>query len=160
MPACFASSVDCCDTRDAERVDDLLERDAAHDAVGLGLDDFAALDERPRLDAVHRAAVDLVDDDVLGDVHETPLQIARVGGLECRVGQTLAGAACAAPAATRAGVRRDGCAPLRWLSSCRAHHKLSFLRHALIVLTDNDFEPPEPRRELLQSQLTYVGDAA
>ena len=34
--------------------------DAADDAVAQRLDDLAALDDRPRLDAVERAAVDLV----------------------------------------------------------------------------------------------------
>ena len=84
--------VDVDDHAAAERVEDLLERDAADDAVAQRLDDLAALDDRPRLDAVHRAAIDLVDDDVLRDVDETARQVARVGGLERRVGQTLAGA--------------------------------------------------------------------
>ena len=76
----------------AERVDDPLERDAADDAVAQRLDDLAAFDDRPRLDAVHRAAIDLVDDDVLRDVDESARQVARVRGLERGVGQTLAGA--------------------------------------------------------------------
>ena len=45
-----------------------------------------------RRDAVERAAVDLRDDHVLRDVHETPRQVARVGRLQRRVGQALAGA--------------------------------------------------------------------
>ncbi len=49
-----------------------------------------ALDDRPGLDAVHRAAVDLVDDDVLRHVDEAAREVARVGGLERRVGETLA----------------------------------------------------------------------
>ena len=64
--------------------------DAADDAVAQRLDDLAALDDRPRLDAVERAAVVLVDDDVLRHVDQTAGQVARVGGLERRVGQTLA----------------------------------------------------------------------
>ena len=79
-------------TSPTERVDDLLERDAADDAVAQRLDDLARFDDGARLDAVHRAAVDLVDDDVLRHVDETAGQVARVGGLERRVGQTLAGA--------------------------------------------------------------------
>ena len=63
---------------------------AADDAVAQRLDDLAALDDRPGLDAVHRAAVDLVDDDVLRHVHQPAGQVARVGGLERRVGQPLA----------------------------------------------------------------------
>ena len=39
-----------------------------------------------------RAAVDLVDDDVLRHVGELAGEVTRVGGLECGVGQTLAGA--------------------------------------------------------------------
>ena len=50
------------------------------------------LHDRPRVDAVHRPAVDLVDDDVLRDVDETARQVARVGRLQRRVGETLAGA--------------------------------------------------------------------
>ena len=73
-----------------ERVGDPLERDAADDAVAQRLDDLAALDDRPRFDAVERAAVGLVDDDVLRHVDETAREVARVGGLERRVGQTLA----------------------------------------------------------------------
>ena len=74
----------------AERIDDLLERHAADDAVAQRLDDLARLDDGPRLDAVERAAVVLGDDDVLRHVHQTPRQVAGVGGLERRVGQTLA----------------------------------------------------------------------
>ena len=74
------------------RVDDLLERDAADDAVAQRLDDLAALDDGPGLDAVDRAAVVFRDDHVLGDVDETARQVARVGGLQRRVGQALAGA--------------------------------------------------------------------
>src|SRR4051812_16555038 len=76
----------------AERVDDLLERDAADDALAQRLDDFARLDDRPRVDPVHRPAIELVDDHVLRDVDETAGQVARVGCLERRVGETLAGA--------------------------------------------------------------------
>ena len=81
--------VDVDDQVPAERIDDLLERDTADDAVAQRLDDLARFDDRPGLDAVHRAAVDPRDDHVLRDVHETPRQVARVGGLERRVGQPL-----------------------------------------------------------------------
>ena len=43
---------------------------------------------RPRVGA----AVVLADDELLGDVDETPGQVARVGGAQGGVGQTLAGA--------------------------------------------------------------------
>ena len=42
--------------------------------------------------AIGGAAVDLADDDVLGHVHQAAGQVARVGGAQRRVGQTLAGA--------------------------------------------------------------------
>ena len=93
MSDAFSSSISSLTstmTSPRERIDDLLERDAADDAVAQRLDDLAALDDRPGLDAVHRAAVDLVDDDVLRHVDETAGQVARVGGLERRVGETLA----------------------------------------------------------------------
>ncbi len=43
------------------------------------------------VEALGRAAVVLADDDVLRDVHQTTGQVARVGGPERGVGQTLAG---------------------------------------------------------------------
>ena len=82
--------VDVDDRLAGERVGDPLERRAADDAVAQRLDDLAALDDRPRFDAVDRAAVVLVDDHVLRDVDETAREVARVGRLERRVGQTLA----------------------------------------------------------------------
>ena len=82
--------VDVDDHLAGERVGDLLERRPADDAVAQRLDDLAALDDGPGLDAVHRAAIELVDDDVLRDVDETPRQVARVGRLERGVGQALA----------------------------------------------------------------------
>src|SRR4029450_11516189 len=75
-----------------ERVGDLLERDAADDALAERLDDLARLHDRPRVDAVHRPAVDLVDDDVLRAADQTAREVARVGRLQRRVGETLAGA--------------------------------------------------------------------
>src|SRR5207253_2357305 len=71
-----------------ERVDDSLERRAADDAVAERFDDFTRLDDRARLDAVERAAIDLRDDHVLRDVDETARQVPRVGGLERRVRET------------------------------------------------------------------------
>mgnify|MGYP003693944883 CR=1 FL=1 len=74
-----------------ERIADVLERDAAEDAVAEALDDLAALDERRHLDAVERAAVLLGDDRVLRDVDEAAGQVAGVGGLERRVGRDPCG---------------------------------------------------------------------
>ncbi len=68
--------VDLDDGLGAERIDDLLERHAADDAVAQRLDDLARLDDGARLDAVERAAVVLRDDHVLRHVHETARQVA------------------------------------------------------------------------------------
>ncbi len=73
-----------------ERVGDALERRAADDAVAQRLDDLALFDDGARFDAVHGAAIRLVDDHVLRDVDEAAREVARVGGLERRIGQTLA----------------------------------------------------------------------
>ena len=65
---------------------------AADDHVlQLDLDGLALVDGRLG-DAVERAAVDLVDDDVLRDVGELAGEVAGVGGLQGGVGQALAGA--------------------------------------------------------------------
>ena len=71
---------------------DLFERDAADDAIAQRLDFDAGFENRLDVDAVRRAAVELVDDHVLGHVHQPPREIAGIGGLERRIGQTLAGA--------------------------------------------------------------------
>ena len=71
---------------------DLLERNAAHDAVAQRLDDLAGFDDTLHVDAVDGAAVVLADDDVLRHVDQTASQVAGVGRLERRVGQSLAGA--------------------------------------------------------------------
>ena len=75
---------------------DLVERDAADDAVAQRLDFDAGFDDGFDEDAVGGAAVALVDDDVLRHVDEAAGEVAGIGGLERRIGQAL----------TRA-VRRD-----------------------------------------------------
>src|SRR5207244_3645548 len=79
-----------------ERVDGVLQRHAAEDAVAEGLDDLAGVFELGDSNAVERPAVELADDGVLRHVDETAGEVPRVGRLERRVGETL----------TRA-VRRD-----------------------------------------------------
>ena len=65
--------------------------DAAADRVGQAdLDLLAAVDDALG-DALRRAAVVHRDDDVLGHVGQLAGQVTRVGRLEGRVGQTLAG---------------------------------------------------------------------
>src|ERR1700675_1638353 len=71
---------------------DLLERHAAHDAVAQRLDNFAGLDDTGDENSVHGAAVVFADDHVLRDVNQTARQVTRVGRLQSRIGQTLAGA--------------------------------------------------------------------
>src|SRR3981189_1529439 len=71
---------------------DLLERHAADDTVAQGLDNFASLDDTGDENSVHGAAVVFPDDYVLPDVNQTARQVTRVGGLQSRIGQTLAGA--------------------------------------------------------------------
>ena len=53
---------------------------------------WPAVDDSLHADAAYGAAVVLVDDAVLGDVDETARQVARVGGLQGGVGETLTGA--------------------------------------------------------------------
>ena len=69
---------------------ELLERDAADDAVAQRLDDLAGLDDRGDVDAFDGAAVVLGDDDVLRHVDETAGEVAGVGGLQCGIGEALA----------------------------------------------------------------------
>ena len=75
-----------------ERVDHVLEHDAAEDAVAERLDDLAGLLELGDADAVERAAVELADDRVLRHVDEAPGEVAGVRRLERGVGEALAGA--------------------------------------------------------------------
>src|SRR5579862_769362 len=68
---------------------DLVERDAADDAVAQRFDFDAGFDDGFDVDAVGSAAIALVDDHVLRDVDEAASEVARVGGLESRIGQAL-----------------------------------------------------------------------
>src|SRR5271168_1467520 len=68
---------------------DLVEGDAAHDAVAQRLDFDAGFDDGLDVNAVGGAAIALVDDDVLRHVHETSSEVTGVGGLKSRVGQAF-----------------------------------------------------------------------
>ena len=70
----------------------IFESHAAHDAVAQRLDDFAGFDDRLDEDAFAGAAIVLADDHVLRHVHQTARQVAGIGRLQRRIGQTLAGA--------------------------------------------------------------------
>jgi len=69
---------------------DLLERDAADDAIAQRLDDVAGFYDGSHVDAVERAAIVLADDHVLRHVDQAAGQVAGVGGLERRIRQALA----------------------------------------------------------------------
>ena len=71
-------------------VDDVRQRVAPHDAVDQRLDDLAAHSDIGHRDAIVRVAVLFAHDDVLGDVHQPAGQVARVGGAQRSVGETLA----------------------------------------------------------------------
>src|SRR4029077_4372713 len=68
----------------------LVEGNAADDAVAQRLDFDAGFDDGLNVDAVAGAAIALVDDDVLRDVDEAASKVARIGSLERRVRQALA----------------------------------------------------------------------
>ena len=71
---------------------DVVDREAALDALGELLDDLTALADLGHQDALGSAAVGLTDDDVLADVHHAAGQITGVGGTQSCIGQTFTGA--------------------------------------------------------------------
>ncbi len=74
-----------------EAVLDGLRRDPPYDPVAKSLDDLTGLDDGSYVDALDGSAVRLGDDDILRDIHQASGQVARIGRLEGRIGQTLAG---------------------------------------------------------------------
>ncbi len=106
---------------------DLLERDAADDAVAQRLDDVAGFHDGTYVDAVERAAIVLADDHVLRHVDQAAGQVAGVGGLECRIRQALARA-----------VRRDEV----------LQHREAFTevcRDGVSMISPEGLEPSSPR---------------
>ena len=75
-----------------ERVDHVLQRGASQGPLAQRGDHLAALDHGLYAQTLFGAAVLHGDDGILGDVDQTPREIARVRGLERGVGQALAGA--------------------------------------------------------------------
>ena len=71
---------------------DVLGRGTAQHAVAQRFDDFTAFDDGAHQCAIARAAIVLVDHQILRHVHQTTRQVAGVGRLQRRVGQTLSGA--------------------------------------------------------------------
>ena len=74
------------------RVEHVLRRDPAQDALGERGHDLAVADRRARGDRAVGAAVVDLDDAVLRHVDQAAGQVARVRGLQRGVGQALAGA--------------------------------------------------------------------
>src|SRR6266849_364612 len=58
--------------------------------IAQRLDLYARLDDGLDVDAVGGSAVEFADDDVLRHVYQAPRQVARIGSLERRIGQTFA----------------------------------------------------------------------
>src|SRR6266513_2539679 len=72
------------------RIAHLIQRHATHQALAQRLDDVLALLPRRHLEAEDGAAVFLGDRDVLRHVHQPAREVARVRGLQRRVGEALA----------------------------------------------------------------------
>ena len=73
-----------------DRVENVFKGDAADDAFAQPFDDVARLGDRLRPDAFDGSAIGFRDDHVLRHVNQTARQVARIGGLERRVGQAFA----------------------------------------------------------------------
>ena len=71
---------------------DLVQRNAAHDAVAQRFDFDAGFNNRLDVNAFVGAAIEFVDDDVLRHVDQTTRQVARVRGLQSGIGQALTSA--------------------------------------------------------------------
>src|SRR5260370_10688628 len=69
---------------------DLVEGNAAHDAVAERLNFDAGFDDGFNENSVRSAAIALVDDHVLRDVDKAAGEVAGIGGLSSRIGQALA----------------------------------------------------------------------
>ncbi len=67
----------------------IFERHAAHDAVAQRLDDFAGFDDGLHINALGGAAIGFGDDHVLRDVHQAAGQVAGIGRLQSRIGQSF-----------------------------------------------------------------------
>src|SRR5262249_25536624 len=72
-----------------KRINDVVQTHAADDAFFHGLDDVLAGFECSHRNTVDRAAVFFGDHNVVGHINQTACQVAGVGGLKRRVGQTF-----------------------------------------------------------------------
>src|SRR5437870_7965194 len=95
-----------------EGVFDVVQGHAAEDALAHRLDDLAALHQGAERNPVHGSAVVLGDDGILRYIHQAPREVAGVGRLQRRVGETLAGSVrgdeVLQDGQALAEVRRDG----------------------------------------------------
>ena len=74
-----------------DRVDDVVDGAATEDALIERCDDVLSLLDLTTDNTAERAAVLLGNDHIGGDIDETTGQVTGVGGLECRIGESLAG---------------------------------------------------------------------
>jgi len=74
------------------RLQNILCRHASQHALAQRFDNIPALNERRHRNAVRGAAVDLGDDEILRHIDEAPREVARIGRLQRRVCEALAGA--------------------------------------------------------------------
>ncbi len=71
------------------RVDDINGSHTTQDAIAQRFNDFTAFDQGLHVVALRGAAIVLGNHQVLRHVDQTTGQVTRVGGLQCRIGQTL-----------------------------------------------------------------------
>lgn len=74
-----------------DRMDDVVDRAATEDTLVERCDDVLSLLDLTTDDTAERTAVLLGDDHIGGDIDETTGQVTGVGGLECRIGESLTG---------------------------------------------------------------------
>ena len=74
-----------------DRIDDVVERCAADDAVTKRFDLFTITNNSLGPDAAERAAILFGYDNVLCDVNQTACQVTRVSRFQSRIGETLTG---------------------------------------------------------------------
>ena len=72
------------------RVNHVQRGDAAQNTLTQRLNDFATFHQRFQHQTFTGTAIILDHHQILGNVHQTTGQVARVGRLQCRIGQTLA----------------------------------------------------------------------
>ena len=74
-----------------DRIDHVLRHDTTQHTLGQRDDDVAAFDDRVQNQTFLSAAIRFGDDQILGNIDQTTGQVTGVGGLQCRIRQTLTG---------------------------------------------------------------------